>query len=95
MIERAFAAELLPLPPHMVQTSSVYAMLNLVRKSGMIGVLPRAMVQNEGDRFKTLPVPLQGTLSPYGVITRRGMEQSPRSRALVDILIHLAGRGHA
>lgn len=93
LIERAFATERLPLPPHVVQTSSVYAMLNLVRKSGMIGVLPRTMVLNEGERFKILPIPLQGSLSPYGVITRRGMELSPQSQALVDILVRIAGEG--
>lgn len=90
LIENAFAAEQLTLPPHVVQTSSVYAMLNLVRKSGMIGVLPRAMVLNEGDRFKVLPVALQGKLSPYGVITRKGVELSPQSSALIEILIKLA-----
>lgn len=90
LIEQAFAHERLPLPPHIVLTSSVYAMLNLVRKAKLIGVLPIAMVENEGDRFKKLPIKLHGALPPYGVIVQRGIEQSPEAQEMISILIELS-----
>ena len=90
--ERAFAQEGLTLPPQVVQTSSVYTMLNLVEKVGMVGVLPKAMVRNEGTRFRVLPVQLQGELTPYGIITRRGMELSQAAQEMIDILKRLSRR---
>ena len=90
LLEAAFAIERLCLPPHVVQTSSVYAMLNLVHKAGFIGVLPRVMVLNEGTRFQILPVTLAEQLSPYGIVTLRGVEPSPAARELIDILIALS-----
>ncbi|SAK56335.1 LysR family transcriptional regulator [Caballeronia hypogeia] len=90
LIEEAFAHERLPLPPHVVQTQSVYAMLNLVSKAGLIGVLPVTMVRNEGERFQILPIQLHGKLPPYGIIVRRGVEQSPECQEMIAILIGLA-----
>lgn len=96
LLEEAFAHERLPLPPHVVQTSSVYVMLNMVRSAGLVGVLPRAMVENEGDRFCILPVALQGALSPYGIITRRGIEQTMPCKEMIEIVVRLAeGRSFA
>jgi DNA-binding transcriptional LysR family regulator len=90
LIESAFAHERLTLPPHLVLTSSVYAMLNLVRKAKLIGVLPIAMVENEGDRFQRLPVDMLGALPKYGIIVRRDVEQSPECQEIISILIALA-----
>jgi DNA-binding transcriptional LysR family regulator len=92
LIERAFAQEGLTLPPQVVQTGSVYTMLNLVEKVGMVGVLPKAMVQNEGHRFRVLPVPLQGELTPYGIICRCGMELSQAAQEMIGILKRLSRR---
>ena len=90
LLEEAFARERLPLPPHVVQTSSVYAMLNLVSKADLIGVLPIEMVRNEGERFQILPIELHGKLPPYGIVVRRGVEQSPECKDMISILIGLA-----
>lgn len=90
LLEAEFGQEGLGLPPHIAQVSSVYTMLNLVDKAGMVGVLPRAMVDNEGERFRVLPVKLRGELSPYGIVTRRGMEHSTPSQEMMDILKRLA-----
>lgn len=93
LLEEAFAHERLPLPPHVVHTSSVYVMLNMVRRAGLVGVLPRAMVENEDNRFQILPVALQSALSPYGIITRRGVEQTLPCREMIDIVVRLAEAG--
>jgi DNA-binding transcriptional LysR family regulator len=90
LLETAFARGRLPLPPHIVQTSSVYAMLNLVHKAGFIGVLPRVMVLNEGSRFQILPIDLKDKLTPYGIVTQRGATPSPAAQELIDILVGLA-----
>lgn len=94
-IERAFAQEGLALPPQIVQTGSVYTMLNLIDKAGMVGVLPKAMVRNEGNRFRVLPVQLHGELTPYGIVTRRGMELSQPSQEMIDILVRLSRRSRS
>lgn len=90
LLEEEFALSGLPLPPHVVQTGSVYTMLNLVDKVGMIGVLPRAMVENEGERFRVLPIELKGKLTPFGIITRRETELSQASLEMISILMRLA-----
>lgn len=87
LLEIAFAREQLPLPPQMVQTNSVYVTLNMVRTAGFVGLLPRDMVQNEGGRFRTLPLTLADTLRPYGIVTRRGVELTSEARDLIDILL--------
>ncbi len=87
-----FAGAGLPLPQHLVQTGSVYTMLNLIDKVGMVGVLPVDMVRNEGARFKVLPIRLKEKLSPYGIVTRRDRELTPPSREFISILERLAPR---
>ncbi len=90
LLAEEFARLGLPLPPHVVETGSVYTMLNLVDKAGMVGVLPRAMVRNEGARFTILKVKLQAHLTPYGVITRKSMELTQASQEMIAILKRLA-----
>jgi DNA-binding transcriptional LysR family regulator len=93
LLEAEFGREDLGLPPDLVRVSSVYTMLNMVQKAGMVGVLPRAMVDNEGERFRVLPVPLRNALSPYGIVTRRGMETSSTAQDMMTILQRLTRKG--
>lgn len=92
LLEAEFGRDGLALPTGLVRVSSVYTMLNMVEKAGMVGVLPRAMVDNEGERFRVLPVRLHGSLSQYGIVTRRGMELSPTAQDMVAILQRMARR---
>lgn len=93
LLEEAFAQERLFLPANAVQTSSVYAMLHLVEQAGLIGVLPRLMVKQAGDKFRILPIELPIQLSPYGIILQRNMEPSPAAREFISILVNLAKQG--
>lgn len=93
LLEDEFGREDLALPDNLVRVSSVYTMLNMVEKAGMVGVLPRAMVDNEGERFRVLPVRMQAALSPYGIVTRRGMELTPTAQDMAEILLRLARKG--
>ncbi|WP_447778349.1 LysR substrate-binding domain-containing protein [Variovorax boronicumulans] len=90
LLEAEFGGEALGLPADLVRVSSVYTMLNMVEKAGMVGVLPRAMVDNEGERFRVLPVRLKSALSPYGIVTRRGMELTSTAQDMMAILQRLA-----
>jgi DNA-binding transcriptional LysR family regulator len=92
LLEAEFGRNDLGLPADLVRVSSVYTMLNMVEKAGLVGVLPRAMVDNEGERFRILPVRLTQSLSPYGIVTRRGMETSSTAQDMMAILQRLAPR---
>ena len=57
----------------MVETTSVYATLQLVRAAGMIACLPRSIVAEGIARGDYVRIPLQipNVMENYGLITRR------------------------
>ncbi|OZI77725.1 LysR substrate-binding domain-containing protein [Bordetella genomosp. 12] len=90
LLGKAFADAGLRLPTNVVETASIYATLNLVRHADMVAVLPRPVVEAQGDAVSILPIRLGLTLSPFGVITRKGTPAAPATTELRDILIALA-----
>lgn len=88
LIDSAFAAAGLKTLDNLVETTSIFATLNLVRHAGMISVLPRTIVAAEVARgdFVRLPVTVEGELDPYGIVTRKDVAMSPNASEFISIV---------
>lgn len=86
LVEETFAHERVPMPADFVETSSIYATLKLVRKAGMISVLPRVVVEDEGTSFVTHPQPIYSDLSDYGIVTLKKTPPSSTAAMFIEML---------
>ena len=91
IIEHMFVeSDLAPLD-NIIETTSIFATLHLVRRAGMISILPRSIVADEISRggLTRLRIDIVNTLEPYGIIRRRGEQLSKNAEELTAILREL------
>ncbi|MFG1223980.1 LysR family transcriptional regulator [Xanthobacter wiegelii] len=88
LIDTAFGAAGLRTLDNLVETSSIFATLNLVRHAGMVSMLPSTIVAQEvaGGGFVRLPLEVKGELEPYGIVTRKGVVMTPNAAEFLSIL---------
>lgn len=93
LIDMMFAAEGMSAPDNIVETTSVFATLNLVRHAGMIAVLPSTIVADETRRgnFVHLPLRIDGKLDQYGIVTPKRHSLGGNAEDFVSVLRDLAG----
>jgi DNA-binding transcriptional LysR family regulator len=87
-IGATFADARLPIPDNLVETTSIFATLNLVRHAGMISMLPSTIVAHEVARgeFIRLPVQAQVEIGDFGIVTRKDVPLTPNAHAFVTIV---------
>jgi DNA-binding transcriptional LysR family regulator len=92
VIDRSFAEAGLPSLDNLVETTSIYATLQLVRRAQMISVLPHTIVTEAIDRGELvrLPFRLDNPLEPYGIIRRSGEALSANAEDFAGIIRALA-----
>lgn len=92
VIDRSFAEAGLPSLDNLVETTSIYATLQLVRRAQMISVLPHTIVTEAIDRGELvrLPFRLDNPLEPYGIIRRSGEALSANAEDFAGIVRELA-----
>ena len=85
------------LPQHVVETSSLPIITNLLRMSDMIAPLAIEVVRPycEIGLLKLLPIPLDLRLGAAGIITRRRRDLSPGAAAMLAELRDTAARLYA
>lgn len=97
LIDTAFAAAGLRTLDNLVETSSIFATLNLVRHAGMISMLPSTIVAQEvaSGGFVRLPLEVEGRLDPYGIVTPKGVAMTPNATEFLSILKSLVAQDAA
>lgn len=90
LLEAAFADAGQRLPTNVVETTSIFATLNLVKHADMLAVLPRAAVLAQGRQVSILPITLGHVLSPYGIMTRRDPELVLGVQELKGLLVRMS-----
>jgi DNA-binding transcriptional LysR family regulator len=92
LIDTAFAAAGLRTLDNLVEATSIFATLHLVRRAGMIAVLPSTIVADEVQRgdFVRLPLRFKTELDQYGIITRREELPTPNAAEFISIVRELA-----
>jgi DNA-binding transcriptional LysR family regulator len=95
VIDRAFAEAGLPSLDNLVETTSIFATLQLVRRAGMISVLPHTIVSEAIERGELvrLPFRLDNPLEPYGIIRRRGEPLSANAEDFAAIVREFVRKG--
>jgi DNA-binding transcriptional LysR family regulator len=71
-----------------IETVSIFATVNLVRRARMLSILPRNVISywvSRGDIVE-LPVPLNERLSYCGLVTRRDEALGPTALELVELM---------
>lgn len=88
LIDSTFAAEGIGVLNNVVETTSIFATLHLVREAGMVACLPKSILVEgvAGGTFHRLPVKLPNQLGPLGIITRRGETFSANMVEFIDVL---------
>ncbi len=88
VIDRSFAEAGLPSLDNLVETTSIFATLQLVRRAGMISVLPHTIIAEAIDRGELVQLPfrLDNPLEPYGIIRRRGEPLSANAEDFAQIV---------
>jgi len=88
LIDTAFAAAGLRTLDNLVEATSIFATLHLVRQAGMIAVLPSTIVADEVQRgdFVRLPLRFENELDQYGIITRREELSTPNAAEFISIV---------
>ncbi|MCP4561889.1 MAG: LysR family transcriptional regulator [Bosea sp.] len=88
VIDRSFAQAGLPSLNNLVETTSIFATLQLVRRAGMISVLPHTIIAEAVDRGEIIQLPfiLDNPLEPYGIIRRRGEPLSGNAEDFAEIV---------
>ncbi len=88
LLQRSFADISMNALPNWIETTSIFATLQIVRHSGMIAALPRAIVE-EGIAAKDLvrlPVALSYELTRYGIVTLKDTAQTENTRLFASVL---------
>jgi DNA-binding transcriptional LysR family regulator len=92
LIDRTFASAGIGALNNLVETTSIFATLHLVRDAGMVSCLPKSIIM-EGvgcDTFVRLPVELSSRLGPLGIITRKNEALSANAADFIDVLRRIA-----
>lgn len=88
LLQSSFADVGIGALPNWIETTSIYATLQIIRQTNMIAALPRAIIENgiNKDEFVRLPVTLSRELSQYGIIIRKGEEPKENAKLFINIL---------
>lgn len=88
LLQRSFADAGMGALPNWIETSSVYATLQLVRHAGMIAALPQTTVEEPvaNGEFVRLSVPLTRMLDDYGLVTLRDQVPNENTKLFAQIL---------
>jgi hypothetical protein len=88
VIDEMIAKASLPPLVNIVETTSIFATLHLVRQAGMIAILPRSIVEDETriGRLFRLPLVIENPLTPYGIIRRKGEVLSANAEEFIQIV---------
>jgi DNA-binding transcriptional LysR family regulator len=92
LIDSAFAANGLAPLDNIVETTSIFATLHLVRHAAMVAVLPSALIAAEvGTRdFVRLPIVLANDLDCYGIVTPKAADLTENAREFIGIVREVA-----
>lgn len=93
IIDNMFAAAGVEGLSNIVETTSIFATLHLVRSASMAAVLPRSIVEDgigKGE-FVRIPIEIPNPLADYGLILRRGERPPQNVREFVQVLRDVAG----
>jgi DNA-binding transcriptional LysR family regulator len=93
VLETAFAIAGVLTPSSLVETTSRFATLNLVKHAGMIGMLPSTILSEgvEHGEFVRLPIKELKPPTKYGLVTRRG---EPLSDHVADLAAIIRSNRH-
>lgn len=88
LLDAMFVKAGIGIPDNVVETTSVFATLQLVRHAGMIAVLPKSIVAEEVRRggLVRLPLEMAAELDSYGIVTPRGSQLSDNAKEFVAIV---------
>ncbi|MGQ4272629.1 LysR family transcriptional regulator [Terrihabitans sp. B22-R8] len=97
LIDRTFAEQGIGTLNNLVETTSIFATLHLVRDAGMISCLPKSILDESMARgaFRRLPIQLSGQLGPLGIITRRGEKPTATMSDFIEVLRSISVRNGA
>jgi DNA-binding transcriptional LysR family regulator len=84
-------------PPSLVETTSVYATMQLVRETDMISVLPAIVLEREiqQGQLSRLNVKLASDMGSFGIITRADEDKSEVLTQFIETLEKTAAQGIA
>jgi len=91
-IDTAFADAGLAIPDNRVETTSIYATLNLVLRAGMVSMLPSTIIAHEVARgdFVRLPLRIAVEVGDFGIVTPRDGPLSGSAEAFIAVVRMLA-----
>ena len=94
LFDETFAGAGIPAPVGMVETPSIFSTLELLQATDMISLQPRAAVEKYVSKglLGHLPVPINRTMTSYGIVTRRDELPSQPTQEFIAILRSVAGR---
>ncbi|MDP4021969.1 LysR substrate-binding domain-containing protein [Methylobacterium sp. NEAU 140] len=94
-IATAFASAGLAIPDNRVETTSIFATLNLVRRAGMVSMLPSTIIAHEVARgdFVRLPAQIAVEVGDFGVVTRPDRPLSANAHAFIAVVRALVRDG--
>jgi DNA-binding transcriptional LysR family regulator len=71
-----------------IETASIFATVNLVRRARMLSILPRNVIASwvSHGEIVELPLPLNERLADCGLVTRRDEPLGPNALELVDLI---------
>jgi DNA-binding transcriptional LysR family regulator len=95
LLEREFAEAGIRFPMHLLETTSAFATLSLLKSNSSLV----ALVSTDVARFFTsynaasvLPLRLTSRSEPYELVTRRGGQLSPSAKMLMSVLLESKSR---
>lgn len=91
VVDREFRDHDAAIPGGLVETGSILTTINLIRRSPLVAVIPKAVAHRDSEHgvLKILPYRLQRKLEAYGSVTLR---DRPLSKAAERFLALLHGR---
>jgi DNA-binding transcriptional LysR family regulator len=92
LFEGALADQDLRSPVSLVETTSIFMILQLLQASDMLAVLPSSVVDTyvERKQLAKLPLHFDRRIEDYGVLTRRGDRPSLLVAEFIDIVLEVA-----
>ena len=88
LVERLFAGSGVGRIRNIIETSSTSMILELVRSSDVISVLPYSVIAHGIERgdFARIPVIISNPLEEFGIVSRREDDIPSGARAFIDVL---------
>ncbi|ARP93369.1 LysR family transcriptional regulator [Bordetella genomosp. 13] len=90
LLEREIADAGMALPSNLIETSSVFATVTLLRRcTDLVALLPEEVCAHfrEHGMLRVLPIALVSRGQPFGLVTRAGAQPSPVAQRFIDILL--------